>query len=281
METREPRPAWPCHCRCHCRYGWRLLASEMGAPGEGDPARRDHADASWHEGCRRGRGMERPRERLTRLGARALSDAELLAVLLGTGRAGEDVASLAARLVRSCGGLWGLARMSAAELSRLRGVGPAKATRLVAAFEAGSRALVPPVVPPQALSNSEMVFDRYGRPLMSSRVERFWVISVDAKNRVRAKHEVARGGRVACQVDPAEIFRLLISESASGAIFVHNHPSGDPAPSPQDLELTRRLVAAGSLLDIRVLDHLIVGGGRYTSLRDAGLWPSTSMNSET
>lgn len=171
--------------------------------------------------------------------------------------------------------------MSAAELSRLRGVGPAKATRLVAAFEAGSRALVPPVVPPQALSNSEMVFDRYGRPLMSSRVERFWVISVDAKNRVRAKHEVARGGRVACQVDPAEIFRLLISESASGAIFVHNHPSGDPAPSPQDLELTRRLVAAGSLLDIRVLDHLIVGGGRYTSLRDAGLWPSTSMNSET
>ncbi|HSN84224.1 MAG TPA: DNA repair protein RadC [Polyangiales bacterium] len=224
-------------------------------------------------------GMEGPRERLARLGASALSDVELLAVLLGTGRAGEDVASLAARLVRNCGGLWGLGRMSAAELERLPGVGPAKATRLVAAFEAGSRALVPPVASAQPLSNSEMVFNRYGRPLMSSRVERFWVISVDAKNRVRAEHEVARGGRVACQVDPSEIFRLLICESASGAIFLHNHPSGDPAPSPQDLELTRRLVTAGSLLDIRVLDHIIVGGARYTSLRDAGLWPSISMNS--
>jgi DNA repair protein RadC len=124
-----------------------------------------------------------------------------------------------------------------------------------------------------------MVFARFGRRLMSSRTERFWLISVDAKNRVQAEREVARGGRSHCQVDPAEIFRLLVSESASGAIFVHNHPSGDPAPSPQDLELTRRLVAAGSLLDIRILDHLVVGGGRYTSLRDAGLWPSNHVNS--
>jgi DNA repair protein RadC len=124
-----------------------------------------------------------------------------------------------------------------------------------------------------------MVFLRYGRRLMASRVERFVVISVDAKNRAGAEREVARGGRTTCQVDPAEVFRLLVSESASGAIFVHNHPSGDPNPSPQDLELTQRLVAAGSLLDIRILDHLIVGSGRYTSLRDAGLWPSTPVKS--
>jgi DNA repair protein RadC len=102
---------------------------------------------------------------------------------------------------------------------------------------------------------------------------------VDAKNRARAEHEVARGGRTTCQVDPAEVFRLLVAESASGAIFVHNHPSGDPDPSPQDLELTERLVAAGALLQIRILDHLIVGNGRYNSLRDAGLWPSIPLKS--
>lgn len=223
--------------------------------------------------------MEGPRERLARLGASALSDGELLAVLLGTGRVGEDALSLATRLLRSAGGLSQLARMSAAELARLPGLGPARASRLPAAFEAGARAIVPFQSRDEPISNSEMVFARFGPPLMSSRVERFWVISVDAKNRVRAEREIARGGRTACQVDPAEVFRFLISESASGAIFVHNHPSGDPAPSAQDLELTRRLAAAGCLLEIRTLDHVIVGGGRYTSLRDAGLWPDNPLNS--
>jgi len=223
--------------------------------------------------------MDGPRERLTRLGAAALSDPELLAVLLGTGRAGEDVASLATRALKEAGGLWALRRMSVAELVRIQGIGPAKAARLTAAFEAGSRGLNSPGTTAAPLSNSEMVFLRYGRRLMASRVERFVVISVDAKNRAGAEREVARGGRTTCQVDPAEVFRLLVSESASGAIFVHNHPSGDPDPSPQDLELTQRLVAAGALLDIRILDHLIVGSGRYTSLRDAGLWPSTPVKS--
>ena len=223
--------------------------------------------------------MDHPRERLSRLGAGALSDTELLAVLLGTGRAGEDVASLATRMLKEAGGLWALGRMSVAELARVRGIGPAKAARLAAAFETGSRGLLSPDATTAPLSNSEMVFLRYGRRLMASPVERFVVISVDAKNRARADREVARGGRTTCQVDPAEVFRLLVSESASGAIFVHNHPSGDPNPSPQDLELTQRLVAAGSLLDIRILDHVIVGSGRYTSLRDAGLWPSTPAKS--
>jgi DNA repair protein RadC len=223
--------------------------------------------------------MDGPRERLARLGAAALSDAELLAVLLGTGRAGEDVASLAARALQETGGFWALARMSIAELERIRGIGPARAARLTAAFEAGSRGLISPDMSAAPLSNSDMVFVRYGQRLMTSQVERFLVISVDAKNRARAEREVARGGRTTCQVDPAEVFRLLVSESASGAIFVHNHPSGDPDPSPQDLELTQRLVAAGALLDIRILDHVIVGSGRYTSLRDAGLWPTNPVKS--
>ena len=223
--------------------------------------------------------MHGPRERLAIRGPSALSDAELLAVLLGTGRPGEGVTLAAARLLAEAGGLWALRRMSVADLTRKPGVGPAKAARLAAAFEAGLRALTFPDELAAPLANSEAVFSRYGRPLMASRVERFVLIAVDSKNRPRAEREVARGGRTTCQVDPAEVFRLLIAESASGAIFLHNHPSGDPSPSPQDLELTERLTAAGSLLDIRILDHLIIGNGRYTSLRDAGLWPNIPVKS--
>jgi DNA repair protein RadC len=223
--------------------------------------------------------MSRPRERLAAHGAASLSDAELVAVLLGTGRAGENVTVAAARLLRESGGLWALRRMGLAELTCMPGIGPAKAARLAAAFEAGLRALTFPENDSVPLCSSEAVFLRHGRKLMPSRVERFVVIAVDAKNRPRAEREVARGGRTSCQVDPAEVFRVLLSESASGAIFLHNHPSGDPQPSAQDLALTERLVAAGSLLDIRILDHLVVGSGRYTSLRDAGLWPSSPVKS--
>jgi DNA repair protein RadC len=223
--------------------------------------------------------MRGPRERLASRGASHLSDAELLAVLLGTGRAGESATVLAARILLEVDGLWALRRMGVRELERLTGVGPAKAARLAAAFEAGLRALTFPEQSPTPLSNSESVFARYGQRLMACRTERFVLISVDAKNRPRAEREVARGGRTACQVDPAEVFRVLLAESASGAIFLHNHPSGDPSPSPQDLKLTERLVAAGSLLEIRILDHLIVGNGRYTSLRDADLWPTSSVKS--
>lgn len=218
--------------------------------------------------------MEGPRERLGRLGVTALADVELLAVLLGTGRAGENVTALAASVLRRTGGLWALARLTPTELEQIAGIGPAKAARLAAAFEAGTRALVPREVA-APLTNSEAVFQRYGKALMSSPVERFLVVSVDAKNRPRVEREVARGGRTSCPVDPAEVFRILITDSASGAIFIHNHPSGDPDPSPQDLALTERLVAAGALLEIRVLDHIIVGSERYTSLRDAGAWPTT------
>jgi DNA repair protein RadC len=224
--------------------------------------------------------MDRPRERLGRLGATNLSDAELLALILGTGRAGLDANALALRILKDTGSIWAICRMSVAELSGIAGIGPAKAARMVAAFELGSRSLRSPELDTAPISNSELAFLRFGRQLMASQVERFLVVSVDAKNRVRAEREVARGGRTSCQVDPAEVFRLLVSESASGAIFLHNHPSGDPEPSRQDLELTERLVAAGSLLEIRVLDHIIVGSGRYRSLRDDGLWPTSSVKSK-
>lgn len=225
--------------------------------------------------------MSRPRERLAARGAASLSDAELVALLLGTGRVGEDVTLAAARILQESGGLWALRRLGVAELTRMPGIGAAKAARLAAAFEAGLRALTFPDDDAEPLRSSEAVFFRHGRKLMPSRVERFVVLALDAKNRPIAEREVARGGRTSCQVDPAEVFRVLISESASGAIFLHNHPSGDPQPSAQDLALTERLVAAGSLLDIRILDHIVVGSGRYISLRDAGLWPTSPVKSRS
>ena len=225
--------------------------------------------------------MVGPRERLVALGVESLSDAELLAVLLGTGRRGESVALVAERLLREHGGLSGLRRRGARELAAAGGVGPAKAARLLAAFEAGLRALAPRGAPADPLCDSRSVFKRYGRPLMQAPVERFLVVSVDAKNRPRAERTLAIGGRTSCQVDPSEVFRWLVTESAVGAVFLHNHPSGDPEPSQQDLELTSRLVDAGTLLEIRILDHLIVGNGRYRSLRDAGLWPTSAVKSRS
>ena len=226
----------------------------MGAGGLGEcagspmPNLRNPSLCLWHAHCSAHSIMDRPRERLRRLGPSTLSDAELLALILGTGRTGEDVGSLAIRIMRDSGGLWALARLGVAELARITGIGPAKAARLAAAFELGSRSLIRPDLGAAPLSNSEMVFQRYGRRLMASQVERFMVVCVDAKNRARAEREVARGGRTSCQVDPAEVFRLLVSESASGAIFIHNHPSGDPDPSRQDLELTAATRLGGVLV---------------------------------
>jgi DNA repair protein RadC len=223
--------------------------------------------------------MVRPRERLLARGVESLSDAELVAVILGTGRAGEGVTLLAERLLLEHGGLAGLRRKSPRELERALGIGPVKAARLVAALEAGIRALSPRGTVEAPLRDSQAVFERYGRSLVPSPIERFVVVAVDAKNRPRAERTVALGGRVSCQVDPSEVFRWLVAESAAGAVFLHNHPSGDPEPSTEDVRLTARLVDAGTLLQIRVLDHLIVGDGRYRSLRDAGLWPSSAVKS--
>lgn len=222
--------------------------------------------------------MHSPRERLIRQGVTALADAELLALLIGVGGRRRSALSMAAKILDRAGGFWSLARMSIAELEAFEGIGFATATRLLAAFEAGARAQRAPD-PEAPLTSSAAVFERYGAALASCRLERFWVVAVDAKNRPLCAREVAKGGRVRCQVDPAAVLRVPVVESASGAIFVHNHPSGDPTPSADDLGLTERLVAGGRLLQIRILDHLIVGSEGYVSLRDEGLWPISEANS--
>ena len=222
--------------------------------------------------------MEGPRERIAEFGAEVLSDIELIAILLGTGHAGVDAVSLASGLLRQSGGVAVLSSLSAYELSAVRGIGLAKGARILAAFEIGARVATRAPKRPLPLSDSRSVFERYAKAWARSMVERFFVIAVDIKNRPIMTREIARGGRVQCQVDPSEVFRVLVRHGAYGAIFVHNHPSGDPEPSSDDCSLTQKLVAAGRLLQIRVLDHLVVGCQEYRSFADMGLLADNTSN---
>lgn len=215
---------------------------------------------------------ERPRERLWALGAGALTTAELLALLLGTGRAGRDARAVSEEILGQVGGsLRRLAARPAAELTRLAGVGPAKGARLLAALELGhrlARELRPPA--PRIRSPEDAV--RWLSPrLRDLSVEEFHVLALDSQSRVLRDITITRGLLDSSLVHPREVFRAAIAEAAAGIILVHNHPSGDPTPSPEDRAVTRQLVQAGRLLDLPVYDHLIVAGDRFTSCATAGL----------
>lgn len=219
--------------------------------------------------------MEGPRERMRVVGTERLSDAELLALLLGTGARAEPVSVLASRILHELGGIAGLRRIGAGALEQLAGVGPTKASRIVAAIELGRRVATRPLPRGERIGSSRDV-DAALRPrLADADAERFVAIALDAKNRPVAEVEVARGGLSACPVSPSDVFRSLIKEAAAGVVFVHNHPSGEPSPSAEDVELTERLRAAGELLGVRVLDHVIIGREGYFSFLDAGLLAPT------
>jgi DNA repair protein RadC len=212
-----------------------------------------------------------PRERLMLRGEQALSDEELLAVLLGTGSVGEPVAVVAARVLSELGGSEGLRRAGIATLSRLPGVGPIKACRIRAALELGARAQAQPLAPHAPIRSSKDVHAALGPRLATAEREHFYALALDAKNRPLAEILLAVGGLTACGVAPADLFRAVLREPAAAVVLVHNHPSGDPAPSDDDVLLTRKLVAAGALLGLSVVDHVIIGRNGYFSFTDAGL----------
>ncbi|MCA9661088.1 MAG: DNA repair protein RadC [Myxococcales bacterium] len=214
--------------------------------------------------------IERPRERLLVLGPSTLADAELLALVVGGGHAVER----ATLLLRTLGGLAGISEAIPHELQRVPGIGEASAAAIVAALEL-SRRLARLQLPCRAPLRNADALRRFARAtLRGATQERFLVIGLDARLRVRTVREVGLGTIAAVTVHPREVFRPLIRAGAHSTLLVHNHPSGDAEPSRSDLELTERLVDAGWLLGVPVLDHLIVSDRGCTSLVEAGLMPA-------
>jgi len=214
---------------------------------------------------------ERPRERLKKYGAASLSTAELLAISLRTGVGGENVLNLAARLLARFRGLTGLARAGFAELCAEKGVGMAKAAQLKAALELGRRLLItspeerPQVRSPADAANLLML------EMGLLEQEHMRLILLDAKNRVLDTPTIYIGSLHTSAIRVGELFREAVRGNCAAIIVAHNHPSGDPTPSPEDVKVTEQIVAAGKLLDIEVLDHLILGRQRYVSLKERGL----------
>jgi DNA repair protein RadC len=216
------------------------------------------------------RAVERAHERLLSRGEEALSDTELLEVLLGPGAGDERARGIAERLLRHCGSLRRIGRMSAGELLRQAGIGPSRAARLLGIFALVGRIESESASPGTTVRSSRDLVAYFHRKLRDRRREEFIAVLLDGKNRVLREERISIGSLTASIVHPREVFLVAVKESAGSIVLVHNHPSGDPTPSPEDLEVTRRLVRAGEILGIRVLDHLIIGERGYTSLLDRG-----------
>ena len=214
---------------------------------------------------------ERPRERLARLGAGALSSAELLAIILHTGVDGESALDLATRLLARYGGLAGLARASFSELVAERGMGIAKAAQLQAALELGRRVMQATPEERPTLYNPQHAAALLMAEIGHLEQERFCIIFLDIRYRVLGIQTLYQGNLTLTQIRIGEVFREAIRRNCAAIVVAHNHPSGDPTPSPDDIAVTRQLVEAGQLLGIEVLDHIVVGQSRWISMRDRQL----------
>ncbi len=218
---------------------------------------------------------ERPRERLSRLGATALSNAELIAILLRTGMRGVNAVDLARQLLERYASLNGLARCSVAELSVVKGIGPAKAVQLAAAFGLAARTAQEKIAG-QRVDTPQIVCDLLGPDLRALRKESLRILLLDTRYQLIRQEEISLGTMNESLAHPREIFRPALVHSAYAVIVAHNHPSGDPTPSEADHRLTRRLAEAAGLLQITLLDHIIIGSphpdrAAYFSFKEAGV----------
>jgi len=219
--------------------------------------------AQWPE-------TERPRERLLTQGSQSLTNAQLLAILLRVGRHGSSAVQVGMDILDRLGDVAGLAQCGIEELCAVPGVGEAKAAQLKAALELGKRALAGPLTKGTQITSSRDLFTHYHPTLRDLRHEIFKIVLLDAKHAIMRDATVSEGSLTLSIVHPREVFTFAVRESAAAVIFLHNHPSGDPTPSQEDRVLTARLVSAGEVLGIRVLDHLVIGDGRYVSFADQG-----------
>ena len=221
---------------------------------------------------------ERPQERMEAHGPGALSDTELLAMLLRSGTPGHDVISLSSRLIADAGSLADLLSWSADDFKRVPGIGRVKALQLLTVMEVARRILARPPGGPPVFNRPELVFDHLLPIAAGLGVEKFWVLCLNRKNRLMRRHEATSGTATSSLVHPREVFREAIRAGASAVICAHNHPSGDPAPSSADIQVTRQLREASKTVDIDLLDHIIIGrresdpaGLGFYSFREAGL----------
>ncbi len=215
---------------------------------------------------------DRPREKMLLKGASALSDAELIAILIGSGNRNETAVDLAKRILLSASyNLNELGRVSLSDLQKFRGIGEAKAVSVVAALELGRRRKIAEVMQKQTIGSSSDVFDLFGNLLGDLPHEEFWVLYLNSANKILDKVRISTGGVTFTVTDVKLVFKPAIEKLASAIIVCHNHPSGNLNPSSQDINLTAKLADAGKILDIRVHDHLIVTSGDYFSFKDNGL----------
>lgn len=214
---------------------------------------------------------ERPRERLARAGAEALSTAELLAIILRSGIPGENVLRLAERLLHDFDDLPGLARATITELTTTKGVGEAKAAEIKAALEIGRRLVAAAPEERPHISSPDDAFHLLKSEMMFQDQEHLRLILLDTRNRVLRTPTIYIGSLNTSVIRVAELFRAALRENAAAFIMAHNHPSGDPSPSPEDINVTRQIVQAGALLGIDVLDHIVIGSNRFVSLKQRGL----------
>jgi DNA repair protein RadC len=214
---------------------------------------------------------ERPRERLMTAGPGALSKAELLAILLRVGVSGENSVQLAQRILDELGGLAGIQRASVSDMCEIKGLGEAKATQIKAAIELGTRLAREQGTERGPLSSPADAAALIQLEMQGLVQENLRVLLLDTRNRLITIDTVYVGSLNLSLVRVGELFRAAIQKSAASLILAHNHPSGDPTPSPEDVALTRSVVQAGKLLDIEVLDHLVIGYGRFVSMKEKGL----------
>jgi DNA repair protein RadC len=213
-----------------------------------------------------------PRERGISDGFDTLADSELVSLMLGTGEKGRPVLQVAADLLEQSGGLVGLTRMGPHALAKVRGVGLVKAARIGAGFELGRRVLVRSSGARRLNLASSDEVARWARLRLSDLDhEQVWMLALDGRNGLRAARRVAQGGLHGCSVDPRDVLRAAVREAASAFVLVHNHPSGDPTPSEEDIELTNMVARAASVLGTPLVDHVIVAGGGHASLFDLGV----------
>ncbi len=214
---------------------------------------------------------ERPRERLIQSGDEYLTDAELLGIIIRDGTTNYSAVDLAQELLSKYGDFRKLSSVSIGELCKVRGIGPARAAQIKASLAIAKRFSTISVKPSQQFKCSRDIFDHFHERLREKKQEIFFIILLDNKNRIIKELTISAGSLTSSIVHPREVFNPAIKESAVSVIFVHNHPSGDPEPSKEDIQMTRRLLEVGDVVGIKVLDHIIIGNECFVSLKDKGI----------